>query len=151
MHSDIYIFVTIGVVLSLIYAETTGMLPAGLVVPGYLAMFFRQPLLLLIIFLVSTVTYLIVIYGISKYTILYGRRMFAAMLLVAIIVKTGLDFAYPALPWALPAITGLGVIVPGLIANTTRKQGILYTYSSTLLLTTITFGTVTLYFRWFVK
>lgn len=40
--SDLYIALILGVLLSLIFAEKTGIVPAGLVVPGYLGLVFNQ-------------------------------------------------------------------------------------------------------------
>ncbi|MFB5664406.1 poly-gamma-glutamate biosynthesis protein PgsC/CapC, partial [Alteribacillus sp. HJP-4] len=71
--TDLYIALVIGVVLSLIYAEKTGIMPAGLIVPGYLALVFDQPVFLLTIFLISLITYLIVTFGLTKFMVLYGR------------------------------------------------------------------------------
>ena len=91
LGSDLYISLIIGVVLSLIYAEKTGVLPAGLIVPGYLALIFDQPLFLAVVLLLSFLCYLIVTYGIGRFTILYGRRKFAAMMAVGIALKLIFD------------------------------------------------------------
>lgn len=82
--SDLYIALILGVLLSLIFAEKTGIVPAGLVVPGYLGLVFNQPVFILLVLLVSLLTYVIVKYGLSKFMILYGRRKFAAMLITGI-------------------------------------------------------------------
>ena len=137
--SDLYISLVIGVILSLIYAEKTGILPAGLIVPGYLALSFDQPIFMLTMFIISLLTYLIVQHGVAKFTILYGRRKFAAMLTTGIALKLILDFAYPIIPFEIFELRGIGVIVPGLIANTIQKQGVVPTLGSTILLSGITF------------
>src|SRR5690625_6807634 len=90
--TDLYIALVLGVVLSLLFTERTGIIPAGLVVPGYLALIFDQPIFIVVILFVSFLTYLIVHFGISRVTILYGRRKFAAMLIVGITLKMILDF-----------------------------------------------------------
>ncbi|MCS1350218.1 poly-gamma-glutamate biosynthesis protein PgsC [Mechercharimyces sp. CAU 1602] len=137
--SDIYIALVLGVVLSLLYAEKTGIVPAGLVVPGYLAMVFDQPIFILIVFFISFLTYLIVTNGISRFVILYGRRKFAAMLIVGILLKLIFDYFYPIMPFEIYEFRGIGVIVPGLIANTIQKQGMIPTVFSTILLSGATF------------
>ncbi|MBS4177907.1 poly-gamma-glutamate biosynthesis protein PgsC [Lederbergia citrea] len=137
--SDLYISLVLGVILSLIFAEKTGVMPAGLVVPGYLALVFDQPVFMLMIFSISLLTFLIVNYGISRITILYGRRKFAAMLVTGIALKLIFDFFYPILPFEIYEFRGIGVIVPGLIANTIQKQGVVLTFTSTLLLSGLTF------------
>lgn len=137
--SDLYISLVLGVILSLIFAEKTGVMPAGLVVPGYLALVFDQPVFMIMIFSISLLTFLIVNYGISRITILYGRRKFAAMLVTGIALKLIFDFIYPILPFEIYEFRGIGVIVPGLIANTIQKQGVILTFTSTLLLSGLTF------------
>src|SRR5699024_10753255 len=84
----------LGVVLSLLFTERTGIIPAGLVVPGYLALIFDQPIFIVVILFVSFLTYLIVHFGISRVTILYGRRKFAAMLIVGITLKIFWFFSF---------------------------------------------------------
>lgn len=132
--SDLYIALILGVLLSLIFAEKTGIVPAGLVVPGYLGLVFNQPVFILLVLLVSLLTYVIVKYGLSKFMILYGRRKFAAMLITGIVLKIAFDFLYPIVPFEIAEFRGIGIIVPGLIANTIQKQGLTITFGSTLLL-----------------
>lgn len=141
--SDLYISLIIGVVLSLIYAEKTGILPAGLIVPGYIGLVFDQPIFVLLILLLSFLSYFIVTKVISNWVILYGRRKFAAMITVGIVLKLFFDFiapvAYPLIPFEMQEFRGIGVIVPGLIANSIQKQGFLPTVGSTLFLSGLTF------------
>lgn len=144
--SDLYVALIVGVALSLIYAEKTGIVPAGLIVPGYLAMIFDQPLLILTMFFISIVTYLIVVHVVGRFTILYGRRKFAAMLTVGIIVKLIVDQIYPVFPFEIHELRGIGIIVPGVIANTIQKQGVVPTLSSTFILSGLTFLILNLYY-----
>ena len=138
--SDLYIALVLGVTLSLIFTEKTGVLPAGLIVPGYLALVFDQPITILMIFLISILTYVIVVYGISKVVILYGRRKFTAMLITGIVIKVAFDYFFPILPFEVFELRGIGIIVPGLIANTMQKQGLPLTVGTTVLLSGLTFG-----------
>lgn len=144
--SDLYIALVLGVLLSLIFAEKTGVLPAGLVAPGYLALVFDQPVFMAVIFFISLLTYLIVVHGVSKVVILYGRRKFAAMLMTGIILKVLFDYFYPIMPFEIAEFRGIGIIVPGLIANTMQKQGLVLTVGSTLLLSGGTFLLLSLYY-----
>lgn len=137
--SDLYIALVLGVILSLLFSERTGIIPAGLVVPGYLALVFDQPIFVAVILFISLLTYVIVTYGIEKIVLLYGRRKFAAMLTTGILLKLILDFTYPILPFEILEFRGIGIIVPGLIANTIQKQGAIITIGSTLLLSGLTF------------
>jgi gamma-polyglutamate biosynthesis protein CapC len=141
--SDLYISLIIGVVLSLLYAEKVGVVPAGLIVPGYMGLVFDQPIFVASVLLISFLTYLIVTKGVARVTILYGRRKFAAMLTVGIALKLVFDYfapmTFPYLPFEMQEFRGIGIIVPGLIANTIQKQGFVPTVGSTLLLSGSTF------------
>ncbi|ARV91375.1 poly-gamma-glutamate biosynthesis protein PgsC [Bacillus thuringiensis serovar roskildiensis] len=144
--SDLYIALVLGVTLSLIFTEKTGILPSGLVVAGYLALIFDQPIFMLIVLLISVLTYLIVTKGIARFTILYGRRKFTAMLITGICLKLVFDYLYPVLPFEVYEFRGIGVIVPGLIANTIQKQGVPLTIGSTLFLSGLTFVILNVYY-----
>ncbi|KRF67498.1 poly-gamma-glutamate biosynthesis protein PgsC [Peribacillus butanolivorans] len=144
--SDLYVALVLGVTLSLIFSEKTGVVPAGLIVPGYLALVFDQWQIMLVIITISVVTYLIVTHGISRWVILYGRRKFAAMMITGICLKLLLDFVYPVMPFEIFEFRGIGIIVPGLIANTIQRQGMPLTLGSTLLLSGLTFGLMNVYY-----
>ncbi len=137
--TELYLSLVIGVVVSLVYAERTGVIPAGLVVPGYLALVFDQVVFVTLIFLISFVTFLVVDRGVSRFVILYGRRRFVAMLGVGILCKLVFDAFYPAMPFHVYEFRGIGVIVPGLIANAIHRQGVPHTVFSTVLLSGVTF------------
>lgn len=143
--SELYFSLFVGVVLSLIFAEKFGISPAGLVVPGYLALIFDQPIMLLSILIISCITYFIVNNGISRIVILYGRRKFAAMILTGMVLKFIFDLIYPLTPFQVVEMTGIGIVIPGIIANTIQKQGAIITLSSCMLLTCITYVILFLY------
>ncbi|MBT2664907.1 poly-gamma-glutamate biosynthesis protein PgsC [Bacillus sp. ISL-4] len=144
--SDLYVALVLGVTLSLIFSEKTGVVPAGLIVPGYLALVFDQWEIMLTVLIISVVTYLIVTHGLSRWVILYGRRKFAAMMVTGICLKLLLDFVYPVMPFEIFEFRGIGIIVPGLIANTIQRQGMPLTLGSTLLLSGLTFGLMNVYY-----
>ncbi|MCP3027259.1 poly-gamma-glutamate biosynthesis protein PgsC [Halobacillus sp. A5] len=143
--TDLYIAIVIGVLLSLLYAEKTGIMPAGLVVPGYLALIFDQVMYVLVVGLISLFTYLLVTQVLSRFTVLYGRRKFAAMLTVGVLLKMSMDYLYPLTPFPVMELRGIGVIVPGLIANSIQRQGVIPTFSSTFVIAFFTFVFITVY------
>ncbi|MBB4833225.1 poly-gamma-glutamate biosynthesis protein PgsC/CapC [Staphylococcus hominis] len=143
--SELYFSLFVGIVLSLIFAEKFGINPAGLVVPGYLALIFDQPIMLLSVLVISCLTYFIVTFGISRWVILYGRRKFAAMILTGMVLKFIFDLIYPLTPFEVVEISGIGVVIPGIIANTIQKQGVVITLATTMLLTCITYVILFLY------
>lgn len=140
IDANITVALIIGVVLSLLFAEKTGIVPAGLVVPGYLALTLTEPVYIVSIFLASFVTYLIVMKGLSRFMILYGRRKFSMMLIVGIAVKLIFDYTLPMESMQVSAIQEIGIIVPGIIANTIQRQGVMPTVATTLLLSAATFS-----------
>lgn len=143
--TDLYVSLAVGMVIALLFAEKTGIVPAGLVVPGYIALVFDQWRFLLVIIFISLITYLIVQLVVARFVILYGRRKFATMLLVGMIVKLIFDYFYPIFPFEVYEFRGIGIIVPGIIANTIQKQGVVVTLASTLIVSFLTFVMLTLY------
>ncbi|CEQ26348.1 poly-gamma-glutamate biosynthesis protein PgsC [Paraclostridium sordellii] len=137
--TDLYIAIVLGLTVSLLFSEITGVIPAGLIVPGYLSLVLDQPTSLLVIFTISILTYLIVNFILSKFIILYGRRRFLAVLVVAIGLKLIFDYMYPYMPFEIYEFRGIGVIVPGLIASSFYKQGIELTVGSTVLVSGFVF------------
>src|SRR5699024_1493914 len=105
-----------------------------------------QPVFVAMVLLISIVTYLIVNYGVARFTILYGRRKFAAMLTVGIALKLIFDYFYPIMPFEIYEFRGIGVIVPGLIANTIQKQGVRVTLGLVLLLSGVTYIMMKIYY-----
>lgn len=140
--TELYIAIIIGALLSLIYTEITGILPAGIVVPGYLALNFDQPYTLIIIVLISLMTFLIV-KGLSKWIIIYGRRKFVMMITVGVILSAFIihiiHLISPILSYEASLIAGIGVIVPGILANTIERQGLPHTLFSTFFVAGMTY------------
>lgn len=117
--------ITVGIIISLIFSELTGLSPAGLIVPGYIVLALSSPYKLLW----TTVTVFITlgIYRlISRYAILYGRRRFAVMVIISLAVGWGIS----ALPFNVSGIGVIGYLIPGIIAKECDRQGIIKTWLS---------------------
>ena len=99
------------------------------------------------ILLISCITYLIVDKVLSKVIILYGRRKFSAMILTAMILKFIFDamFPYAPIPHDMIEISGIGMVIPGIIANTIQRQGVVITLSSSLFVTFLTYVLLNVY------
>ncbi len=121
----------LGLVLSLVVSEVFGLASAGLVVPGYLALYLDQPARLLATVAVSLVTWAAIRFGISRAIVLYGRRRFAVTVLVGYLLNAALEQAVLALPAQPLELRAIGYIVPGLIANTALAQGPIVTLGVT--------------------
>lgn len=67
------------------------------------------------------------------------------MILTGMVLKFLFDLIYPLTPFEMVEVSGIGVVIPGIIANTIQKQGVVITLSSTMLLTCITYVILFLY------
>jgi poly-gamma-glutamate biosynthesis protein PgsC/CapC len=125
----IYQAIGIGVMVSFVFYEMVGFSPGGIVVPGYVALFLDQPIRILVTLLVALLTYFAVKI-LSNYIILYGRRRFLAMVLVSFLLKWLIEEMIIKMPISGIELRSIGYIIPGLIANEMRRQGIFPTLYS---------------------
>lgn len=136
------ISIGIGLVVSLLFSEVLGAAAGGMVVPGYVALYLHQPLIVILTMAVSYVTYFTV-HSLSTTMILYGRRRTVLMILVGFMMGAAVRYlggmliaptpisATPAL-METPSIdlNIVGYIIPGLIAIWIDRQGAIETFSS---------------------
>ena len=125
----IYQAIGIGIVISFAFYEIIGLSPGGIVVPGYIALFLNQPLRILITLVIAFLTYFIVIL-LSNYIILYGRRRFFTMIILGFLLKWLIEDIIIKIPLVEIEFQSIGYIIPGLIANEMRRQGIFPTLYS---------------------
>jgi len=125
----IYQAIGIGIMVSFVFYEIIGLSPGGIVVPGYIALFLDQPVRILITLVVALLTYLIVI-QLSNYIILYGRRRFLTMVFIGFLLKWLIEEIIVKIPISGIELRSIGYIIPGLIANEMRRQGIFPTLYS---------------------
>lgn len=124
--------VGIGLIVSFIFSELTGLTAGGLVVPGYLAFFWNAPFRLAATFAIALLSAMTV-KVLSNFIILYGRRRFMAVVLVGFALGWLLETALLRTPPTGQDLRVIGYIVPGLIANDILKQGIIRTVLAALL------------------
>jgi gamma-polyglutamate biosynthesis protein CapC len=124
--------VGLGLVYSLIVSEVFGLASAGLVVPGYLALYLDQPPRLLATLAVALLAWTIVRFGWSRLVVLYGRRRFAVTVLTGYLLTAALQQFVLVQPGEAFGLRAIGFIVPGLIANTCLSQGPGVTIGTTL-------------------
>jgi poly-gamma-glutamate biosynthesis protein PgsC/CapC len=124
----VYLAIGLGMLISLLFSETLGVMGGGVIVPGYFAMHLQDLVSVFMTFFIAYVAYLI-IYYLSKYILIYGRRRVILSLLVAfllgLIVRTNVN-----MPGSLDYI---GFIIPGLVASWYDKQGVVRTTSVVLI------------------
>ena len=132
----IYQAIGIGVMVSFAFYEIVGFSPWGIVVPGYVALFLDQPIRILVTVLASLLTYFAVKI-LSNYIILYGRRRFLTMVLVSFLLKWLIEEIIIKMPVSGIELRSIGYIIPGLIANEMRRQGIFPTLYSLVIVSVI--------------
>ena len=125
----IYHSIGIGVMVGFAFYEIFGFSPGGIVVPGFVALFLDQPIRILVTLLVALLTYFIVKI-LSNYIILYGRRRFLTMVLTSFLLKWLIEEIIIKMPISGIELRSIGYIIPGLIANEMRRQGIFPTLYS---------------------
>lgn len=115
MYNEI---ILLGVVVSILFYELTGLSPAGLIVPGYIVLCLQTPGRI-----VYTLVVVVLTLGAARLlgsvVILYGRRRFAAMILLSFGVNLALVHS-GLLPYD-PGV--IGYLVPGIIAQECERQG----------------------------
>ncbi len=126
------VVILLGVVTSILFFELTGLSPAGLIVPGYIVLSLRAPLRVACT-LAAALAAAGLVRLLSRVTILYGRRRFAALVLLAY----GLH-ALVTLTGVLPFRTDvIGCLVPGIIARDFDRQGVVKTLLSLAVVTAL--------------
>ena len=134
--------IAIGLVVSLLFTELFGLAAGGMVVPGYLALSLDRPADIALTLGAAWLTYVIV-NGISKVTIVYGRRRIVLMLLFGFMIGAAIRAAPVfAVGTSLPNggdgidASVIGFIIPGLMALWFDRQGVTQT-CSVLIITSV--------------
>lgn len=128
MNELVALSVGLGLVVGICCTEVFGLAATGLVVPGYVALHLQRPRALATTIAVALVT-LATVHLASTFVLIHGRRRSAAMILV------GYLLGMLATQWAGSWAGGddyatVGLIVPGLIALSMDRQGVVHTLSA---------------------
>lgn len=119
----ITLFFSIGIFVGLFFFGLTGIVPGGIIVPGYIALYAQQPLRILVTILASLIT-LVLGRLCRRWIIAYGRQRFGLFLLIGIGVKVLLDYLFFDLAGLAIEIRSIGIIIPGIISNEMERQGV---------------------------
>jgi gamma-polyglutamate biosynthesis protein CapC len=133
----------IGLVIALVYTETTGISPGGLIVPGYMALFLDQPLRILATFVVAILS-LVLFRALSGRYILFGRRRFVLLILLGTVLAQGWTLAMPGLLGGPTELRVIGWVIPGLLANSLERQKFAVTTASLATVSVLTYFLVRL-------
>lgn len=134
MIDPLTLSIGIGLIVGLIFVECLGLYAGGMVVPGYIALEMQVPGTVILTLFSSILIFLIVRF-LSRYLIIYGRRRIALIVLIAFLLGVLLRDAFSSL-YVVTALGGVytvvGYIIPGLIALSIDRQGLIETFSSLL-------------------
>lgn len=135
--------IAVGLVFSLVCYLITDLSPGGMITPSWLALSLvtdagQAPLM---IGIAAVVFFAVKV--LQRHVILYGKRLFAAVVLCAVLLQAtvmlGLQQAFPL----LHTTQALGFIVPGLIAYQLIRQPVAATAISTTAVTLATYVVLT--------
>ncbi len=130
----------LGLVLSLVCYLTTNLSPGGMITPGWLAITLVEDARRAIIIAVVVVLTYFGTKGLQRIVILYGKRLFAAVVLMAVFLQlTIFLFLLGQFPLLFSQQT-LGFIIPGLIAYQLIRQPIVPTVVATTAVTGVTWA-----------
>lgn len=148
----------IGLVVSLLFTEAFGLSVGGMIVPGYLALSFDQPLTVIATIAAALITAWMV-HELDRYAILFGRRRVVLTMVfgfaVAATLRAILEVVWPGVSMSLasgsasePAsgemslswlqnMTVIGFVIPGLVALWISRSGIVQTLSPLIIASTL--------------
>ena len=125
--------IVVGILVSLVFSELTGISPGGLITAGYLALALSSPIKPLLTLAVALLT--LGVYSLlSRFLILYGRRRFAVMVLVSLLISRLVTL----LPLGSANLSVVGYLIPGILAKECDRQGLWVTLAATAAATAVT-------------
>ena len=127
----------LALLISLIFTELTNLLPGGIIVPFYFALYLDDPVKILAT-VISALIAMVVVKFLSRYTILYGRRKFALYLIIGILEKILFTYLYFGNSYMFYNLSmTIGYLVPGILGREMEKQGVVKTLGSLTIVTLI--------------
>lgn len=132
----------VGLIFALVCYLTTNLSPGGMITPGWMALAMVEDRLQAVVMVVMTV----VTYGLMKVlqriVILYGKRLFAAVVLLSVLLQVGAFLVIQRDVPLLFAHQTLGFVAPGLIAYQLIRQPKGATILATTVVSAATYGVV---------
>ena len=114
----------LALLISLLFTELTNLLPGGIIVPFYFALYLDDPVKI-IATVISALIAMIVVKFLSRFMILYGRRKFALYLIIGILEKILFTYLYFGNSYMFYNLSmTIGYLVPGILARDMEKQGV---------------------------
>lgn len=120
----------LGLVFALGCYLVTNLSPGGMITPGWIALILiTDPPFALLIGAVALATY-VAARGVQRVVILYGKRLFATVVLIGVFIQLTIFFIAQA-TIDTSEYTTLGFIIPGLVAYQLIRQPVIATITST--------------------
>lgn len=136
--------IALGLVYGFALFEWTGIVAGGLVAPGYMALYFNDPVSIAVCLATALLT-LGIVRILSSYCILYGRRRFIVSVLIAFFLQWTVVGGLMDAEFARGTLDLIGFIIPGLLANEMQRQGIGVTLAALLVLSGLVWITMHLF------
>ncbi|MFI2031457.1 poly-gamma-glutamate biosynthesis protein PgsC/CapC [Streptomyces buecherae] len=131
--------IALGLVFSLVCYLTTNLSPGGMITPGWIALTLVTDVRMVELMVVVAVGTYFLMKLVQRTVILYGKRLFAAVVLCAVLTQTTvmlvLNHEFPLLYTSQT----LGFIVPGLVSYQMVRQPLAATVISTTAVTLATY------------
>lgn len=121
----------LGLILSLVCYLVSNLSPGGMITPGWLALTFAEDYRQALLVLAVTVATFGLTVLLQRFVILYGKRLFAAVVLIGVLLQTTLFLIIQQRVPLLFTHETLGFVAPGLIAYQLTRQRILNTVVAT--------------------
>jgi poly-gamma-glutamate biosynthesis protein PgsC/CapC len=128
----------IGIASALLYTEATGILPGGIIVPAYIALYLDQPLRVAAT-VAAALLALLCFRLLSRYFVLFGRRRFVLLILLGGLFGQLWFILWPHVFSTPLDLRVIGWIIPGLLANNCERQKILPTLASLITASVLTY------------
>lgn len=132
MIEPLALSIGIGLIFGLFFVEAFGLFAGGMVVPGYLALDLAHPETVFLT-LITAVLINMVVRFLSCFLLIYGRRRVSLTVLIAFLIGQLMRAVFSS-TLALDTLTGqwdvVGYIIPGLIALSMDRQGLLETITT---------------------
>jgi gamma-polyglutamate biosynthesis protein CapC len=130
----------IGLVFSLVCYLATNLSPGGMITPGWIALTMVEDYRRAGIIVVTTALTFVVTKILQRVVILYGKRLFAAVVLAGVLLQTSLFVLIQTDYPLLFSHQTLGFVVPGLIAYQLVRQPPVATVLSTTAVSLASYG-----------
>ena len=134
------IALAIGLLLALVCYLVTNLSPGGMITPGWLALTLVEDARKVVVIAAVTVITFLAVRGLQRLVILYGKRLFAAVMMLSVLLSTGLFLVVQRDYPLIFAHETLGFVIPGLVAYQLVRQPIIPTVLATSAVSLASYG-----------